>query len=126
MAKWANDVVMDGALDIIRNNVTRQVVCSAQPATFAEANATYALADVTMASGDFTHANGDTSGRKTTVAAKSGVLIDTSGTANHIALLDVTNSRLIEVTTCTSQALTANGANTVNIPAWDVEVGDPI
>jgi len=30
------------------------------------------------------------------------------------------------VTTCTSQALTANGANTVNFPAWDVEVADPV
>ena len=83
------------------------------------------LADVTMASGDFTNANGDTNGRKTTVAAKSSVLIDTSGTATHVALLDVTNSKLLYVTTCTSQALTANGSNTVNFPAWDIEVADP-
>lgn len=125
MAKAAHDDVMDGALLVIKNNVTRQVACSAQPTTFTEANATYALADVTMASGDFTIANGDTSGRKVTVAAKSGVLIDTSGTANHVALLDVTNSKLLLVTTCTSQALTANGSNTVNFPAWDDEIADP-
>lgn len=125
MAKSAHDDVMDGALNIIKNNVTRMVACSAQPTTYTEGNATYALADVTMASGDFTLANGDTSGRKATVAAKSGVLIDTSGTANHVALLDVINSKLLYVTTCTSQALTANGSNTVNFPAWDIEIGDP-
>lgn len=125
MGKSVHDDVLDGAFNIIKNNCTRQVACSAQPTTYTEGNATYALADVTMASGDFTNANGDTSGRKTTVAAKSGVLIDTSGTATHVCLLDVTNSKLLYVTTCTSQAVTANGSNTVNFPAWDIEIADP-
>lgn len=124
MAKAANDIVMDGALDVIATS-TRQIACSAQPTTYTEANATYALADVTMAGGDFTKANGDTSGRKVTMAAKTGVLIDTTGTATHVALVRVSDSTLIEVTTCTSQALTANGSNTVNFPAWDIEIADP-
>jgi len=125
VAKAVHDDVLDGAHDIIRNNATRMVACSAQPTTYTEGNATFALADVTMASGDFTKANGDTSGRKMTVGAKSGVLIDTTGTATHVALLDVANSKLLYVTTCTSQALTANGSNTVNFPAWDIELADP-
>ena len=75
--------------------------------------------------GDFTTANGDTSGRKVTMGAKSSVLIDTSGTANHVALVRVADSTLIYVTTCTSQALTANGSNTVNFPAWKIEIADP-
>ena len=125
MAKIVHDDVLDGALNIIKNNCTRMVACSAQPTTYTEGNATYALADVAMASTDFTNANGGTSGRKTTVAAKSSVLIDTSGSATHVALLDVTNSKLLYVTTCTTQALTANGTNTVNFPAWDIEIADP-
>jgi predicted methyltransferase len=125
MAKTVADRVLDGALNIIKNNDTRMIACSAQPTTYTEANATYALADVTMASGDFTVANGDTSGRKVTVAAKTSVLIDTSGTATHIALVDVTGTLLDYVTTCTSQALTANGSNVVNFPAWDIEIADP-
>lgn len=124
MAKYSNDAVMDAALDVIAT-ATRQIACSAQPTTYTEANATYALADVTMSSGDFTKANGDTSGRKVTVAAKSGVLIDTSGTATHVALVRVADTTLLYVTTCTSQALTANGSNTVNFPAWDAEIADP-
>lgn len=124
MGKAAPDIIMDGALDIIAT-ATRQIACSAQPTSYTEANATYALADVTMAGGDFTQADGDTNGRKVTMAAKSAVLIDTSGTATHIALVRVADSTLIYVTTCTSQALTANGSNTVNIPAWDVEFADP-
>jgi hypothetical protein len=125
MAKTVNDLVLDAALDYLSSNVTRMTACTTQPTTYTEGNATYALADVTLAGGDFTKANGDTSGRKTTIGAKSSILIDTSGTATHIALLDVSNSRLLYVTTCTSQALTANGSNTVNFPAWDIEIQDP-
>ena len=81
--------------------------------------------DIVIDGADFTKANGDTSGRKVTVAAQSGVLIDASGTANHIALVRVGDSTLLYVTTCTSQALTAKGSNTVNFPAWDIEFADP-
>lgn len=125
MAKAANDLVMDAALDFIAT-ATRLTVCSSQPTTYTEANATFALADVTIDGSDFTKANGDTSGRKTTVGAQTGVLIDTSGTALYVALLRVSDSTLIYVTTCTSQALTANGSNTVNVPAWDIEIADPV
>lgn len=95
--------------------------CSAQPTTRTEAVTTYALADVTVAGGDFTKADGDTNGRKVTVAQKTGVNVDTSGTANHVALCDASN--LLYVTTCTSQALTSGNSLTFN--SWKVEVADP-
>jgi len=124
MAKASPDIVLDGALDVIAS-ATKLVVCSSQPTTYTEANATYALADIVIDSGDFTKANGDTSGRKVTIGAQSGVLIDTSGTAQHVALIRTADSTLIYVTTCTSQALTANGSNTVNVPAFKIEIADP-
>lgn len=126
MAKRCHTDVLDNGLNEIKNNVTRMIACSAEPTTFAEANATYALADVTLDSSDFTLANGDGAGttpRKCTVGAQSGVTVDTSGTATHVALVDVANSKLEYVTTCTSQALT--GGNTVNFPAWEIELGAP-
>lgn len=122
MAKRNHPDVPDGALNVIKNNVTRMVACSAEPTTYTEANATFMLANVTMATGDFTLANGDAGGntsRKVTVAAKTAVSITNSGTANHVALLDVTNSKVLEVTTCTAQTLTAS--STVNFPAWKIE-----
>jgi hypothetical protein len=125
MGKKTHDDVFDAMLNYIKTNCTRMTACSAEPADYTEANATVALADVTMASTDFTAANGDTSGRKLTVAAKSAVTIDASGTANHVALLDVTNSKLLYVTTSTGLALTAGGGNTVSFPAWDIEIADP-
>jgi hypothetical protein len=124
MGKIVHDDVLDGMLNVLKNNCTRVVVCSTQPTTFTEGNATYALADVTVAATDFTVAD-DTSGRKVTFGGKSNVLIDASGTAQHIALLDVSNSKLLYVTTCTSQALTANGSNTVTIPTFKISVADP-
>lgn len=124
MGKAIPDAVLDKPLDEIAT-ATRQIACSAQPTTFTEANATFALADITVAGGDFTKANGDTSGRKVTTGAKTGALIDASGTATHVAHVRVADSTLLYVTTCTSQALTANGTNTVNFPAWKVEFADP-
>lgn len=124
MAKSVHDDVLDGALNIIKNNCTRMTFCSAQPTTFTEANATFALADVTMATGDFTNANGDTSGRKGTVTAKAAVPVDVTGTGNHIALLDVTNSKLLYVTTTASQAVGAGG--TIDIGSWKYEIADPV
>ncbi len=121
MAKIVHDDFIDGALNILKNNANLETVCSAQPTTRDEAITTYKLADVATAPGDFTVANGDTNGRKVTVGAKSAVPIDTSGDATHIALVDAT--RLLMVTTCTTQTLTAG--NTVNIPAFDDEIADP-
>ena len=125
MAKATTTAVLDKILDEVAT-ATRMVACSAQPTTYAEANATYALAPVTMAGGDFTKAAGDVSGRKVTMGAKSSVLIDTSGTATHVALVRVSDTTLIYVTTCTSLALTANGSNTVSFPAWKIEIAAPV
>ena len=121
MAKFANDLVMDAALDYIATG-NLMIVCSAQPTNRTEAVSTYALADVALAGGDYTKANGDSSGRKTTIAQKSNIPIDTSGTANYIATVNATD--LILVTTCTPQALTAGG--TVTIPAFKDEIADPV
>lgn len=121
MAKTVHDDVLDGAFDVL-DQADLMTVCAGQPTTRTEAITTFKLADIAMTPNtDYTKANGTVSGRKVTVAAKSGVTVDTSGTADHVALVDAT--RLLYVTTCTSQALTA--ANTVNFPAWAVELEDP-
>lgn len=121
MGKQVHNDVLDGMLNIIKNNATSQLVCSSAPVDRAAALAA-ALATVVMTGTDFTIAD-DTSGRKVTSLAKPGVMIDVSGTANHIAYIDGT--RLLYVTTCTSQVLTANGVNTVSLPAWKISIADP-
>lgn len=121
MAKSVHSDVLDGAFDVL-DQANIMTVCAGQPTTRTEAITTFKLADVAMTPDtDFTKANGDTSGRKVTVAAKSAVPVDTSGTGDHVALCD--GSRLLYVTTCTSQALTAG--NTCNFPAWKAEIAAP-
>lgn len=123
MPKSVHNDVLDAALELVESNCTRLTACNAQPTTFAEGNATFALADVTVDSSDFTVGDGDASGRKVAVAAQSAVPVDATGTATHVALLDVSNSRLLYVTTSTSQALTSG--NSVNLPTFDIEIVDP-
>ncbi len=119
--KSAHNDVLDAALSEIKDNGTIMTLCSQAPTTRTEAVSTYALADVAMAPTDFTIGDGDVSGRKLAVAAKSSVLIDTTGTGTHIAVCDGT--RLLWVTSCASY--NAIQGQTMNFPTWDVELRDP-
>lgn len=120
MGKRVHDAVLDGAFAVLDDG-NIMTVCSQEPTTRTEAITTYALADVALTSGDYAVADGNASGRKCTIAQKTNVAIDASGTATHVAICDGT--RLLYVTTCTSQPLTSGG--TVTIPAWRVEIADP-
>lgn len=124
MPKFAHDDILDAGLLLIKNNVNKRIACSAYPTTYAEANATYALADVAVSSSDFTIANGDTSGRKVTIAAKTGVTVDANGTVTHEALVDTVNSKLYYVTTTPSQGVSLGG--TVDMGLWKDEIADPV
>lgn len=124
MAKSVSTDVLDGALSVLKTSVTKMVVCSAQPLTFTDANTTMKLAEVTMVATDFTLAAGVTNGRRVTTGAKSAVPVLATGSATHVALVDVSGSRLLYVTTSSTQALTIGG--TVNITAWDVEIANPV
>lgn len=120
MAKYTHPDVLDGALDVIRNNCNQITICSQQPTTRAEAVSTYALGSVSANSGDFTKGNGTVSGRKLTVAAKS-FNITTNGNMTHIALVDGT--RLLHVTTCSITAVVSG--QVITVPAWEAEFSSP-
>lgn len=120
MAKWANDLVMDAALDFIAaGNIMN--ICNAQPANRTEATTTYNLATRALNANDFAKADGDTNGRKVTVAAQNNISVGANGNATHVAISNAT--LLLLVTTCTTQTLTSG--NTVSVPAWKDEIADP-
>lgn len=125
MGKKIDNSVLDAALNELKNKCNKMTACAGEPATFADANngGTNFLADVTMAPADLIVADGDTSGRKVTVAQKTGVNVDTTGTADHVALLDTVGSVLLLVTTATAQALTSG--NTMTFNSWKDEIADP-
>lgn len=120
MAKAVADVVLDQALNYIKNATGLTMsLCSAQPTTLAEANSTYKLADVALAAEDVVVSG--TAGRNAAIAAKAGVPVDAAGTANHCALYSGTE--LLYVTTTTSTALASGG--TVDISTWTITINDP-
>ena len=118
MAKIIPDTALDLQLDIIAA-ADRLFICSAQPATYAEASATYDLATHILTSGDFSKADGDVSGRKLILAAQDGITVDHNGTATHYVLGKSGDTTIKLVGTVTSQVLTQG--NLVNFPVTDVD-----
>ena len=123
MGKVCPAITMDAELDFIAL-CDRIVICSAEPSSYADATGTVDLATHTMATGDFAIA-ADVNGRKLTIAAQAGVVIQHSGDATHVALCLSSDTSLRYVTTCTLQNLTAGGGATVDIPAWKINMTVP-
>ena len=121
MGKSVHADVQDAAANTIRNNATHLCVCSQQPATRAEAYETYCLAKTNISSGSFTLTS-ETGGRVLTASAQPAVSIATSGIMTHYAIIDST--RLLMVTTTTSQTLVAG--NQVNIPSIAMQFSNPV
>ncbi len=127
MAKSVNDAVLDAALNYIKTNADFISVCEGEPTTYEHAHSNKGVgAGKALANSgpDYTGPlNGDGGGRKLTIDQEATITVDVSGNADHVALSFVGSTILVFVTTCTLQALVA--ANTVTIPAWDIEIGDP-
>lgn len=122
MAKSVADSVLDAALNTIKNaSGLTAILCSQEPTSRTQAVTTYALADVALSASDVVVANGDASGRKATIAAKSAVPVDATGTGTHLALVSATE--LLYVTTTGSQGVSSGG--TVDIGSWKIEIADP-
>ncbi len=129
MGKFLHNDVLDSLLDAIADFGDRLTICTQQPTTYTEAasGAGYMIAwtPLTPSGGgpDYTYSDA-VSGRQATVAAQSNFDVLTTGTATHIAIVDVSAEKLLAVTTCTSQALTGGGL--VATPSWVMGVNDPI
>jgi len=120
MAKLIPDAIIDLMLDIIgASNGDRLFICSAQPATYAEAASTYDLATHILTSGDFSKDNGDTSGRKLILAAQNGFTVDHNGDATHYVIGKSGDTSIRLIGTLTLQTLTAG--NLVNFPTTDID-----
>ena len=120
MAKLIPDAIIDLMLDIIgASNGDRLFICSAQPATYAEAASTYDLATHILTSGDFSKDNGDTSGRKLILVAQNGFTVDHGGEANYYVIGKSGDTSIRLIGTLTPQTLTAG--NLVNFPTTDID-----
>lgn len=125
MGKLVHDDVLDAALNVFETQCTQISVCKNTPTTYSQAvtQGTYMLAiKSTLTGADFLISDAAGGGRKTTVSAQSAIPVLETGDATHICLMDA-SAKLLFVTTCTLQTLTAG--NTVTIPAWTITIGDP-
>lgn len=123
MAKSAHQDVLQNGLQYVKDNADKYYACSAEPTTFTEATSTYSLASENVGSADFTWSTGAT-GEELTVAAKSGISIDSDGELNHVAIVDSGTSKLLVVDTTSSQQLYAG--NQLNLPSWKMTSKNPV
>ena len=122
MAKFASNEVLDAALAVVAG-ANRMLLLAGQPASYVAAMAG-ALAAATMAPADFSLAAGSGGARRLAVAPRTGLVAQAAGTADHVALVDTASQRLIYVTTCPDQPLSAG--RSLDVASWQVEIGSPL
>ena len=122
MAKFASNEALDAALAVVAG-ANRMIVLQGQPASYAAAVAG-ALAETGMTPADFSLGNGSGGGRQLAVAARTGLVAQAGGTADHVALVDGVGQRLLFVTTCAGQPLIAGRA--LQVAGGQVEIGAPL
>lgn len=122
MTVLINDLVIDQALNYIKNTVTEVRVCSGDPADRATAVTNTLAVKTGLTSTDFTGpANGDVSGRKITANAHSAVSITATGLAAVVCYCSGTDL-LWKTNLSATQNLTSGG--TVDISLVDHEIAD--
>lgn len=116
MAKYMGFSAATQNIRYIRDNA--QVLYLADVATYTAATiAANAIVSANVSSADFTIASA-AAGATLTVGAKNSQPVEGSGNATHLYLTATSGSRILLVTTVSSQVL-ASG-NQVNIASWTV------
>lgn len=117
---FLNDRVLDNGLTVLDTEADKLTVCSAEPTTFAEANATYLLGAKTAVSVGAPEAR-TPSGRKVVVAEITDGSVSATGTATHWALVDTVNSRLLAAGSLSAPQAVTSG-NTFTLAAFDIGI----
>jgi hypothetical protein len=131
MAKYINDSAMDACLNWIKTSASKCIVCSAQPATAAEATGTYDLSTTAITSANITGPTDGASGRKITIDEIVETAIQHSGDATYVALTSTPTTTYVGTVAPTVQDNYATDltSDTVSVspplPAG-VEAGDTI
>jgi hypothetical protein len=128
MAKALNNLVLDSALNYIKDNSLTITFTETEPADLLQSSiaaATPLIIKGSLTSGDFTGpVDGDVSGRKVTVDAFPGLSVESGVSAQAVtyAVLD-DGTNILAKTTVTSQVV--NTGETWDSPTFDIEIEDP-
>lgn len=114
MTTYAHSDVLDNGVAYIKTNCNKVILMTAYTNVFATANTTNKIAEATLVTGDFAIAGADSAPRvlTATLTGKSGGnalqgLADGSGM--HVAFVDTVNSKVLYVTTESSNQAITNG-----------------
>jgi hypothetical protein len=126
MPAFLNDRVLDLGLTVLDTEADKIFICSAQPATYAEAITTHALGNKNFGVGGVCGAPAARAptGRKATTAPVTDGVVTATGAASHYAIVDSVNARLLAANSLASpQAVTAG--NAFLLPAFDIGMPGP-
>ena len=116
------DRIRDMGLEILQTEAEDLHICSQEPTTYAEAITTYTLGDKNGITASAL-ADGTGGGRAVTISAITDGAVTGNGTASHIAVVDVTNTRLLATKALSaSQAVTSG--NTFTLTAFEIRMPD--
>jgi hypothetical protein len=133
MAKYANDTVMDIALNLLKNNCLKISVLTNTPADAAQAsNTSTAICVGSLTTSMFALSDDSTySGRKVTISSSTGLTVATTGKAAYVAIFStatanssMTSTGLFYYTSCATQTV-GSTANKVTIDAFTITIQDP-
>jgi hypothetical protein len=132
MAKWANQLILDGGTDLLRTRAATAARVKYHALKAYAAGDTYAtaignsLGSVDMVAGDFVQSTGAGSARVTTVGAKSITLTAGTGIGPdvHVALLDSTTSEVLLVNDETTNTVMVAGG-VFNAPSFTYTATQP-
>ena len=120
---YMNDSLYDLLLQELETSGTRLDICSAQPATYAEATSTYTLGNKTGIT--YTGpADRSPNGRKTTVDAISGGSVTGTGTAAYWAITKPTTTTALYATGALASSQAVTSGNTFSLAAFDIGIPD--
>ena len=129
MAKYYHPDVLDNGLQYIITNCDEIVLLkgfNASTFTWTDVYTTDKLGTAAISGGDITLGNQGTNGRQAQVVQKTinGALASGAGPDLHVALVDVSATKVLAVTDETSdQQIYAN--NDVTIPPWNCKMNQP-
>lgn len=125
MADNVSSRVLDLGLNVLDTEATHIYICSAEPASYAEASSTYALGNKNFGAGNVfgSPAAGSPNGRKVSSVAITDGTVTGDGDATHAAVVDAANSRLLAVTSLSAPQPVTSG-NTFTLASFDIRLPD--
>ena len=124
MADFLHDDVLDGGLDVLTADVSDLYICSAMPATYAEASSTYALGTKATPTVGAAGA-GDPDGREVEVSAITDGSVTGTDDAAYWALVDDTPTERLLAAGALSAPQAVTSGNTFTLTAFTVRFPDP-